>query len=66
MGRRKASGERQDGQSLEAWLKALDLAAAKKVLEPFTEVASGDPELFKDNGSEEPFKFAGVGASECA
>jgi sulfite reductase beta subunit-like hemoprotein len=62
----KYRAERQDGQSLEAWLKALDLAAAKKVLEPFTEVASGDPELFKDNGSEEPFKFAGVGASECA
>ena len=62
----KYRAERLDGQSLEAWLRALPLDAAKKVLEPFTEVVSNDPELFKDNGSEEPFKFGGVGTSECA
>jgi sulfite reductase beta subunit-like hemoprotein len=62
----KYRAERSEGQTLEAWLRALDLAEAKKVLEPFTEVTSGDPELFKDNGSDEPFVFSGVGASECA
>lgn len=62
----KYRAERAEGQSLEAWLRGLDLAEAKKVLEPFTEVTSDDPELFKDNGSEEPFVFDGVGASECA
>jgi sulfite reductase beta subunit-like hemoprotein len=62
----KYRAERQENQSLEAWLRALPLDAAKKVLEPFAEVTSNDPELFKDNGSEEPFKFEGVGASECA
>ena len=62
----KYRAERREGQSLETWLRALELPVAKQVLEPFTEVVSGDPELFKDNGSEEPFKFAGVGASECA
>ncbi len=58
--------KRTEGQSLEAWLRTLPLDEAKAVLAPFTEVASGDPELFKDNGSEEPFIFDGVGASECA
>ena len=62
----KYRAERTEGQSLETWLRGLDLAVAKKVLEPFTEVTSGDPELFKDNGTEEPFVFDGVGASECA
>jgi sulfite reductase (ferredoxin) len=57
---------RTEGQSLEAWLRALPTDQAKAILLPFTEVASGDPELFKDNGSEEPFIFDGVGASECA
>lgn len=62
----KYRAERTPGQSLEAWLRALDLSEAKKVLEPFSEITSNDPELFKDNGSEEEFKFTGVGASECA
>ncbi|HTB22139.1 MAG TPA: nitrite/sulfite reductase [bacterium] len=62
----KYRAERQEGQSLEAWLRALPLDAAKKVLEPFGEVISNDPELFKDNGTEETFVFEGLGASECA
>jgi sulfite reductase beta subunit-like hemoprotein len=62
----KYRAERAEGQSLEAWLRGLDLAAAKAVLLPFTEITSNDPELFKDNGSEENFVFDGVGASECA
>ncbi len=62
----KYRAERSEGQTLEAWLRALDLAEAKKVLEPFSEVISNDPELFKDNGTEETFVFDGVGASECA
>ncbi|HXB98164.1 MAG TPA: nitrite/sulfite reductase [bacterium] len=62
----KYRAERLEGQSLEAWLRTVEVAEAKKVIEPFTEVVSNDPELFKDNGSEEPFKFEGVGASECA
>jgi len=63
---KKFRAEHPAGQSLEAWLRALPMDEAKKVLEPFSEVTSNDPELFKDNGTEEPFKFEGVGASECA
>ncbi|HTA16438.1 MAG TPA: hypothetical protein VK786_01670, partial [bacterium] len=62
----KYRAERKEGQSLEAWLRDLPLADAKKVLEPFGEVISNDPELFKDNGTEETFVFEGLGASECA
>lgn len=62
----KYRAERAEGQNLEAWLRGLDIAVAKKVLEPFSEVTSNDPELFKDNGSDENFVFDGVGASECA
>lgn len=62
----KYRAERSEGQTLEAWLRALDLAAAKATLLPFTEITSNDPELFKDNGSEQPFIFDGLGASECA
>jgi sulfite reductase (ferredoxin) len=58
--------KRAEGQSLESWLRTLSTEEAKAVLLPFTEVASGDPELFKENLSEEPFVFDGVGASECA
>jgi sulfite reductase beta subunit-like hemoprotein len=62
----KYRAERQGDETLEAWLRKLDIAVAKKVIEPFAEVLSNDPELFKDNGSDEPFIFDGVGASECA
>jgi hypothetical protein len=62
----KYRAERKEGQTLEAWLRALPVEDAKKVVEPFAEITSNDPELFKDNGSEEPYKFTGVGASECA
>lgn len=62
----KYRAERAEGQSLEAWLRALPLDAARKVLEPLSEVISNDPELFKDNGTEETFVFEGIGASECA
>ncbi len=57
---------RQTDETLTAYLRRLDLPTAKKLLEPLTEVVSNDPELFKDNGSEVPFIFDGVGASECA
>lgn len=57
---------RQADETLTAYLRRMDLASAKKLLEPLTEVVSNDPELFKDNGSEVPFIFDGVGASECA
>jgi sulfite reductase beta subunit-like hemoprotein len=62
----KFRSERRAEQSLEAWLRALPLDEAKKVLEPFGEVVSNDPLLFKDNGSDEDFVFTGIGASECA
>ncbi len=62
----KFRAERAPGQGLEAWLRALPLEAARKVLEPFSDVVREDEELFKDNGSEEVFAFTGLGASECA
>lgn len=58
--------EKKEGQNLEAYLRAFPLDEAKKLIEPLCEINSGDPELLKDNGSEENFVFDGLGASECA
>ncbi|MES2202046.1 MAG: nitrite/sulfite reductase [candidate division FCPU426 bacterium] len=52
--------------TLEAWLRRMSLDEARKLIEPVCEITSGDPELLKDNGSEENFVFEGLGASECA
>ncbi len=62
----KYRAERQADETFESYLRRLEPADAKKVVEPFAEIASLDPELFKDNGSEENFVFEGLGASECA
>jgi sulfite reductase (ferredoxin) len=62
----KFRAEKQAGESFEAYLRRLSLDEAKKLIEPLCEITSGDPELFKDNGSEENFVFDGLGASECA
>jgi sulfite reductase beta subunit-like hemoprotein len=62
----KFRAERQGGEIFEAFLRRLSLEDAKKLIEPLCEISSGDPELFKDNGSEENFVFEGLGASECA
>jgi sulfite reductase (ferredoxin) len=58
--------EKQGTENLESFLRRLSLDEAKKLIEPLCEISSGDPELFKDNGSEETFIFDGLGASECA
>jgi sulfite reductase beta subunit-like hemoprotein len=62
----KYRAEKKEGQNLEAFLRAMPLDEAKKLIEPLCEISSGDPELLKDNGSEENFVFDGLGASECA
>jgi sulfite reductase beta subunit-like hemoprotein len=62
----KFRAEKQGSETLEAFLRRMSLEEAKKLIEPLCEIASGDPELFKDNGSEEVFVFDGLGASECA
>ncbi len=62
----KYRAEKQGEETFEAFLRRLSIEDAKKLIEPLTEIASGDPELFKDNGSDEVFVFDGLGASECA
>ncbi len=58
--------ERAEGESFVDWSRRADKAQVARLLEPLTEITSGDPELLKDNGSDEPFKLEGLGASECA
>ena len=62
----KYRAEKQGEEKLEAFLRRMPLDEAKKLIEPLCEITSGDPELLKDNGSEENFIFDGLGASECA
>jgi sulfite reductase (ferredoxin) len=62
----KFRAEKQGDENLEAFLRRMSLEDAKKLIEPLCEITSGDPELFKDNGSDENFVFDGLGASECA
>jgi sulfite reductase beta subunit-like hemoprotein len=58
--------ERSEGETFESWTRRVDAGHAVELIEPLTEVMSGDPELFKDNGSEGYYKLEGMGASECA
>ena len=62
----KFRAEKKGDENLEAFLKRMSLEDAKALIAPLCEITSGDPELFKDNGSEDNFVFDGLGASECA